>query len=57
MAALNDREGLGKSRTGLIGLVGSLVDPATGLGALSLDALLLGLEDIFIDSVAVEQLE
>jgi hypothetical protein len=44
MTALDDREGVAQSRAGLIGLVGSLVDSATGLGALGFDALLLGLE-------------
>lgn len=57
MAAVDDRQGLVEGLKDLRGFVGSGLDPAVGLGALSFDALLLGLHDLFGDAAPVVELD
>jgi hypothetical protein len=54
---LYERQGLIQRRERLGGFMGGRLDPSTGLGPLSLYTRLLGLEDVFIDAAAVEELE
>lgn len=57
MAATDDGQGLIQGLHDVLGFVGSGLNPVLGLGALGLDALLLGLQHLFGDGFLVVELD